>query len=281
MIWDSVYGYIVMLQLGDIENEIIVLKAINELIDSIVNFEVLTLGETDPTEIRFKTATHSEFFNIILVDLLSKMDRKSFVESKPYLTALKEITETPHFNIGNSVVPLRESTRQFVSWLDTEIRIDKVWLPSIEVETNLKLTRLQLVKIGGNICRHNFLRAGGIAEEVRKVLERSSVRIKPDQALLVLSDLYDWLHTDVFHYHSSTIAEFLNNIRWDIYHYLKPEHSRSIVWEGGDPPRYRYTYPNGVNTNFAKTCYWDLMNEVRSPPYMRRFQVPEWLKKEY
>jgi hypothetical protein len=267
--------------LSDIEKEVIVLKAIKELIDSIVNFEVLMLGDSDPTETRFKTMTHAKFFNIVLVDLLSKTDKKGLIGSEPYLATLKKITQSPHFNVNNSVVSLRNSTHEFVSWLQTTITIDKVWLPTVWTEINLKLTRIELVKTAGNISRHNFLRAVGIAEDVRKILKRSGVSIDLDQALLVLSDLYEWLHTDVFHYHSSTIAEFLNNIRWDIYGYLRPEYSRSIVWEGGDPPRYRFTYPNGISSNFAKECYWGLMNEVHRPPYMRRFQVTEWLKKQY
>ncbi len=267
--------------ISDIEKEVIVLKAIMELIDSIVNFEGLMLGDTDPTETMFKTMTHAEFFNIVLVDLLSKTDKRGLVEPEPYLGTLRRITETPHFNEGDAVAPLRYSTAQFVSWLKTTIIIENVWLPSISMKTNLELKRIELIKIAGNICRHNSLRSFGIAQEVKKVLERSDCIIDLDQALSVLPDLYEWLHADVFEYHSSTIAEFLNNIRWDIYDYLQPELTRSIVWEDGDPPKYRYTFPHGVTGDFAKERYWELMNEVRRPPYMRRFQVPDWLKKRY
>ena len=36
-----------------------------------------------------------------------------------------------------------------------------------------------------------------------------------------------------------------------------------------------------INNTFAKNCYWDLMNEVRSGPYMRKFQVTRYLKMRY
>src|SRR5215218_1142153 len=42
-------------------------------------------------------------------------------------------------------------------------------------------------------------------------------------ALLALADFYEKFHTDILNYHASTIAEFLNNIRWGIYEYLQPE----------------------------------------------------------
>jgi hypothetical protein len=99
--------------------------------------------------------------------------------------------------------------------------------------------------------------------------------------MLALGDFYERFHTDILNYHSSTIAEFLNNIRWGIYDYLQPELRRSIVWEGGNPRKYHYTFPIGIESNFAKQCYWDLMNEVLQPPYVRRFQVTKWLKLRY
>jgi hypothetical protein len=66
-----------------------------------------------------------------------------------------------------------------------------------------------------------------------------------------------------------------------VYDYLQPELQRSIVLEGGDPAMRRYTYPEGVNTNFARKCYLGIMNEVKKPPYIRRFKVTDLLKRRY
>ncbi|PHS21886.1 MAG: hypothetical protein COA84_14720 [Robiginitomaculum sp.] len=95
------------------------------------------------------------------------------------------------------------------------------------------------------------LRAAGIAKEVQELLKRDGINIDQGESLLALSDIHEWLHEDIFYYHSSTIAEFLNNIRWDIYSYLQPEYRRSIIWESSDPPKYRYTYPDEVKTSFG------------------------------
>jgi hypothetical protein len=140
---------------------------------------------------------------------------------------------------------------------------------------------MAFIKLCGNISKHNFLRATGVAEELKEIISQSGVSVGLDDTLLALSDFYERFHTDILNYHASTIAEFLNNIRWGIYEYLQPEFHRSIVWESRDPPKYRYTYPNGVTSRLAKECYWELMNEVRSPPYVRRFQVTKWLKLRY
>lgn len=265
----------------DIEEEVILLKAIEELIDSMVNFEVLELKGSDPdSNILFRSMTHQRFFNIILVDFLSRTDKRAFVKQTSYLGALKLISKTPNFDIDGSVTPLSEATRALVNWLEQKVEVE-AWLPSIDAETTLKLSRTSFLKMCGDISKHNFLRLIRVAEELREILAESGVSIELDDALIALTAFYERFHRDILNYHSSTIAEFLNNIRWGIYEYLQPEFRRSIIWEGGDPPKYRYTYPKGVTTKFAKECYWEIMNEVRSPPYVRRFQVTKWLKLRY
>lgn len=126
------------LELSGIEQEVVVLKAITELIDSIVNFEVLTLSGTDPTEVRFHSTTHAKFFNLMLVDLLSEIDGKGFVKPEPYLRRLAAITEEPHFNVEGSVNDLAASTQQFRDWLDTKFSRDKVWLPLNRYRTDAR-----------------------------------------------------------------------------------------------------------------------------------------------
>src|SRR2546429_2998487 len=125
----------------------------------------------------------------------------------------------------------------------------------------------------GDISKHNVLRSVGVAEELQQTLAASGVSVELEDAMLALGDFYERFHTDILNYHSSTIAEFLNNILWGIHEYLQPEYQRSLVTEGGNPPKYRYTYPTNVVNEFARTCYWDLLNEVRRRPYVKRFSV--------
>jgi hypothetical protein len=58
--------------LSPIEEEVVFLKAITDLIDNMVNFEVLSVvGISPDTNILFHTGIHQRFFNILLVDRLS------------------------------------------------------------------------------------------------------------------------------------------------------------------------------------------------------------------
>jgi hypothetical protein len=269
------------MKLTDIEEEVVFLKAIKEIIDSMVNFAMLTLHGSDlDSTILFKTNMHQRFFNIVLVDFLSRTDKKAPVKQSSYLGAFRAIAAHPRFDVDNSVAALRDATCAFVNWLEQEVSVD-VWLPSIDTQASIQISRLNFLKMCGDISKHNFLRSVGVAEELRQILVASGASVELEDAMLALDDFYGRFHTDILNYHSSTIAEFLNNIRWGIYEYLQPEFRRSIVWEEGNPRKYHYTYPVGIKNHFAKQCYWDLMNEVLQPPYVRRFQVTKWLKLRY
>jgi len=265
------------------ETEVIFLRAIKELIDNMVNYEVIILIGDDPhSEIRFNSPTHQKYFNIILLDFLSPPDKKfSSTQSTTYLNELQKICEFPNFDKSNSIKKLTTPTRKFKEWLEKEVVVNKIWLPSIDQEIDLSIKRIEFIKICGNISKHNFSRLSGVEAELIKIFRRNEIILKDKETLLVLGEFYEWFHNDIFSYHSSAIAEFLNNIRWGIYEYLHHEYQQSIVYENTDPLKYHYTYPKEINNDFAKNCYWDLMNEVRGKPYMKKFQVTRYLKMRY
>lgn len=266
---------------SDIEQEVIILKASKELIDTMVNFEMMSLYGNDPdSNILFKSVTHQKFFNIILVDFLSCTDRKGPIKQTSYLEGLQKVVANPHFNMKNSVNDLEIAVKDFRDWIKQKIEAN-IWLPSIDQETKLNISRFYFLKMTGNISKHNYLRAIGVADKLKTILSKSGLKVDIDEALLILAEFYEHFHTNILNYHSSTIAEFLNNIRWGIYEYLKSEYDKSIVWDGGNPPMYHYTYPEEIKSKFAKACYWDLMNEVSREPYMRKFKVTKWLKLRY
>lgn len=274
-----------VLKLNNIEKEILILKAVWELISNAVNFATLDLHHKDPdSSIMFKTGYHQKYFSIILVDLLSKP--AGFFEIKEsYLFALQEVCNDPNFNCTNTIGSLRKSVDAFQEWLDKDVSYDsehmsrKLWFPSIDKEINLKIYRSEFIKICGNISKHSFSRLTGISKKIVEIFKRSNEEISLTDALMILEEFYGQFHDDIFIYHGSSIAEFLNEIRWGIYEYLQPEFKNSIVME--EPPFYRYTYPPNLENKYAKTLYWDLMNEIRSQPYMPRFKVTRNLKGLY
>jgi len=271
--------------LNQIEKEVIFLRAIKELIDEMVNWEVVKLVGKDPhSNISFNSMTHQRFFNILLVDFLSCSDKKVLGVQLSYLAALREICDSPNFNIDDSINSLAQATQEFSYWLEKEVTVEKVWLPAIDLEIDLTIKRIEFIKICGNISKHNFTRLSGVVRELKEIFARNNVTLEDEDTLLIIDEFYQWFHDDIFSYHSSAIAEFLNNIRWGIYEYLQPEYYRSLVTNYDKElklMRCRYTYPDGLSNRFAKACYWDLMNDIRSEPFMKKFMVTQYLKMRY
>jgi hypothetical protein len=268
------------MEITEIEKEVIYLKAVNESIDSMVNYEILQLSEgKGGSQAIFRTAVHQRLFNIILVDFLSKPGREFTGKRNSCLDALDDVCAKPAFNRGNSVKSLRHAVKAFKIWLEREIKVKKVWLPSIKLETTVRIQRQQFIKICGDISKHNFSRLSRRVDDLKKILSLSGVQLSDEDGLLVIDDFYEKFHTDLFSYHGSHIVELLNDIRWGIHEYLQPEFKHSIKYHEGSPPRYSYTYPSGVNTVFAKNCYWALMNEIRANPYVKQFKTHSVLKR--
>ena len=109
----------------------------------------------------------------------------------------------------------------------------------------------------------------------------SGAPIDEQQAFLALPSFYEWFHRNFFVYHSSTIAEFLNNLRWAIFRYLEPEFLRSYTKPEPQDIRYSFKYPEDCQQPLARSMYWDLMNDVREEPYFPTFTVTRSLKNQY
>jgi hypothetical protein len=264
--------------MGKVETEVVILLAIYELIDSIVHKGIFEFFESEEaSEVRFREGVHARYFNLVLVDLLSLTDKDGPVVQRSYLGALAEICQHPSFNVNDSILPLRDATQTFRSWLQETITIPKMWLPTLSLEINLKIRRIELLKIAGNICKHNILRSVQTMRAFQKALADSGATVDLNRALLATSEVYDWLHADKFFAQSNAIAEFLNKIRWGIRDYLTPEYARSKV-NNPDGIGYSYTYPAEIRDEFARASYWDLMNKIRSRPYLPRFHVRQFWK---
>lgn len=268
-----------MLTLNAVEKEVVFTKAIVDIIDSMINREMFKLCHKDPEScILIETNTHQKFFGIMLTDMLSTMDDSIIGEKISYIKALEMIIREQHFNANNSIRLLDEATKRFINWLNQDIQ-EKLCMPSIEKEGMLKLARKDYLWMLGNISKHNALRLGSVAKKFTRILKENDVTIQLDDALLAMADLYNKLHNDLFEYNSSMIAELLNDIRWGIHEYLLPEFKQSFVRDNVDSLKHGYTYPKELMSNFAKTCYWDLMNDIRRKPIIPRFKVTNSLKK--
>jgi hypothetical protein len=188
---------------------VIVLRAVSELISSVVNFEVLSIVGEDPhTETRFPSATHQKYFNIVLVDLLSLIDDNIAPPGGSYIDGLKAVCAAPQFDLHESIDPLRVAVLEMDSWLNTRIDVG-TWMPSIDLHADLSVTRSLLLRIAGNVSKHNFLRLGRTAKELQRVLQEADAAVDFDHALVALSDVYGRFHGDILNYTQKALLSWL------------------------------------------------------------------------
>ena len=278
-------------QFTALEQEVIVLNAAKGMIDEIVNYEIFMKPER-VTDIQLvpKTRTHARLFNVLLVDFLSRPNASVFGLPQPpenaprsersYLFYLKEISRNPKLNPRGGDT-IQQPVQAFLDWLEAECFVEKVYLSSIDVETDVRIKRVTFIEICGNISKHSFARLSQMVRLICRVLEDNNVTIDIEQGYLAIPDFYEWFHVNVLSYHLSAIAEFLNNIRWGIYEYLQPEFQRSYTQDDPRSIYYRFDPPQDCITPMATSMYWELMNSVRAKPYMPRFEVTPYLKRRY
>jgi hypothetical protein len=186
--------------------------------------------------------------------------------------------------IGSDPVYLASLVNEFTEWLEDFAFVPKVWLSNIGIELDLTIKRIDFIRMGGDIGKHNFLRLGGQAARLTKILKENGVSIDESQAYAALPDCWDWFHTHLFAYHASTLAEFLNNIRYAIRIYVTPvAEARYRVTGRIDEYLDLHTYdrPHDVINDFAWSQYYDLLESARRRPNFPPFTVTQSLKSQF
>ena len=276
-----------------IEQEAIILYAVLDMIEDMVNLAVFErpIGYRD-TNLTFKDSNARAMFSILLTDFLSQpqgkigsplpfdlprppVDARS--SDKTYLFYLHQICSDPRLSTDASGVA--NVVKEFAEWLDGEMRIPKVWLSRISVEVDLRIERMEFVKLTGNLSKHSFSRLEADVRKIRRIVKQSGADIDEGKAYLALEDFKEWFAENVFIYHSSTIGEFLNELRYEIHDYLAAEYARSKV-DLADG-MYRFTFPTGIDSPLAREMYWELLNKIRYRIYFPRFRVSSSFKSAY
>jgi len=270
-----------------IEKEVIVLESVCDHIDRMVNFSLLELLGNDPqSQILSKDTNQQKLFYILLADFLSVADRRGPIGKTSFLGGLSDVCADPQFSINRSEVELKEAVECFRNWLNEKMCID-VWMLSLGKYVSISISRFDAIKMTGTVSKHNNLRIRGVAKKLQEVASESGVSICIEEALRTLPEFYERVHNDILIYHSSYICEFLNNIRWAIHTYLKPEFNRSSYWDEarnrrlGERIAYGIRVPESIKSQDTRACYKGLMDKVRSEPYMRRFVTTDVLKRRY
>lgn len=260
----------------DTELEVIGLKIAMDSIDSMVNREMLSFGgRNNKTEVYFPDSPHQKLFYILLADFLSQNTEGSLMPGNlSCMESLGIFVSKPL--LANFSKSLEESYGLFFDWTREEIDT-KVWAPSLDMELSLRLSRQDVINFAANMSKHHF---GHLTAVTKKLYKQLDDQQRPRHDIIpALESIYGDLHDNILNYHSSAVAEMLNNLRWGIHDYLQPEFRRSYRKLGG--VLYEFDIPSGIKTDFARSCYWDLMDSVRNKPFVNRFTVNELLKLRY
>ena len=264
-----------------VEREAIVLNTAWAMIDDMVNWGIFVKHDRrHETNLMFHDSPHRRLFVILLADFLSPV-RAHRAEPVPlglvqqpsntkdsdrtFLFQLRHICGQPQ--LGVAAADLLKSVEEFATWLEREFIAKNVNLGLLG-SVDIPITRYRYVRMCGDIAKHNPARLSDNIKHFRRLLDKAGKPISDEQAYLALDDFFQWFYDDILIAHSSILAAFLNNIRWEMYEYLGSEYSRSWHRPEGAPSLFcSYRYPNGCDDPVARGMYWDLMNRVRARPF--------------
>lgn len=231
-------------------------------------------------EVKFHNSVHRDLFLIRLQDFLSEHGSPDVLGSKlSCIEVLQLAASERHFEVNASGASLAVSVQALADWIAQPIE-PKLWLPTLNVEAKLSVTRADLLRIAGNQAKHNPSRLSRVALFASDLVRKQGHEVPPHQAPFLLKDIRDHLADNFFIYYASWIAELLNDVRWGIHRYLEPLFHASIMREGGDSPLYHYVYPAEVTSESARLWFSELMNHVRSGPPVQPFKASRFLREQ-
>jgi hypothetical protein len=266
------------------ERETIGLCICLEAIGDIVNHALLIFRDVSSfpgeAEVLFHSPIHRDLFLIRLLDFVKEgVDKNLTGVSGSCLEVLRAACSTRHFDGGESVVAMKEALEELESWLNHKKEIT-LWLPTLNTNAKIYISRLEFLKISGNQSKHNLSRLTGVSRGVAKILTEHGYSISEEQIPLALDDFREHLSENYFIYYGTWLSELLNNIRWALQSYLMPTFVRAYKIEDYDSGMYRYEYPSDIQSEIPRQWFWRLMNNVRARPYLKKFKGAHYLKQE-
>jgi len=267
-----------------VETETIGLCICVEALGDIANHALLTLRDVSAypgeAEVLFHDGTHRDLFLIRLLDFVKERGSKQLTGiNGSCLDVLKKACTTRSFDVDGSVTDLRTSIQALEDWLGQKKSIT-LWLPTLNINATLDVSRLEFLNITGNHSKHNLSRLTVVSREVVKMLKDHGYSVPEEQIPLALDDFREHLAENYFIYYSTWLAELLNNVRWGIQVYLSPTFMRSYRAGPEGSLVYSYEYPSDIQQDIPRQWFWRLMNNVRARPYLKKFVGARYLKEE-
>jgi len=269
------------MDLNSIERETIGLCISLEALNDIVNHALLDVRESSrnrgESEVYFKDFVHRSLFVIRFLDFAKEVgDSKLTGVSGSCIDVLKEACRSKNYDIHDGVKELELPLEELQKWLDFKAPI-KLWLPTLNIEAEIEISRMEFLKISGNYSKHNISRLTGVSKQIHQVLSEHNYDVPIELIPLALEDFREHLDENYFIYYGTWMSQLLNDVRWGIQRYLEPTYI-SCYKQGTDRFSYKYEYPDKLKNEIAKQWFWRLMNHNRAAPYVKRFSAPSIFK---
>lgn len=265
------------------EREAIGLCISLEALNDIVNHALLDVRESSrepgESEIYFKDFVHQSLFVIRFLDFAKEVgDSKLTGVSGSCVNVLKEACRSKSYDVNDSVNELERPLDKLQEWLNFKGPL-KLWLPTINIEAKIEITRMKFLEISGNHSKHNLSRLTDVSKQIHQVLTEYDYDVPIELIPLALEDFQEHLDENYFIYYGTWMTQLLNDVRWGIQRYLEPTYT-SCFKQDRDGFSYKYEYPDEFENEIAKQWFWRLMNHIRSAPYVKKFSAPSIFKEQ-
>jgi hypothetical protein len=265
------------------ECEVIGLCICLEAVNDIANRALLSFRESEHAggaEAIFDSSVHRDLFLIRLLDFVKESGSAQLTGVKgSCLAVLRQACATKSFDIGGSVSRLTVAVDALQSWLEHKKKMT-LWLPTLDVDAMIEVSRLDFLSITGNHSKHNLSRLTGVSADIGKILNKHGYVVEEELIPLALDDFSEHLAENYFVYYGSWLAEMMNNLRWGMQSYLEPTFAQAYKADPEIPGMYGYECPIEIQSAVGRVWFWRLMNHVRARPYLTPFSTSSLLKRE-
>lgn len=254
-----------------------------EALDSFLNLGLLKVfpivGTDSEAEVCFNSESHRDLFLIRLLDFCNERNGKELTGiSGSCISYLDAACKTKSFNSGNSISILNTAISEIQRWL-REVEPISLWLPTLNQEVAIKAPRSLLLKIAGNVAKHNISKLTTISHEIQRLLEDANATVSLGHVPLVIDEFSSHLSGGYFLYYCSWLTALMNDVRWGIQSYLAPVYKNALHPVPGDQFAYDYRYPDKIVNDIPREWFWRLMDKVRTQPFIKQFSVSGNFKK--
>lgn len=266
-----------------IEREAIGLCVCCDALSNLVNHSLLQFtaveDHADEMEVRFHTGVHQNLFLIRLLDFANESGAIAPLGGKAScLGVLKQAAARRRLSPGTACEALSAAVTALTDWLEATIT-PQLWLPTIQLDTHLPLTRYQLLWLSGNQARHNPARLTAASKDVHAWLSRQGHPVPAECSAFLLRDFRAHVNEGFFVYYATQLAELLNDIRWGIQSYLAPVLVRTYRSDDSHPLGYRFEAPHRIRAeSAAHRWFQSLMGHVRAGPSVPPFRASKFLQ---